>query len=139
MQRSVTSNKHQQGFTLVEILMAILILGIVLGTTVLQVSNLFSANRKNASALSVNTIAANELENIKESWSSDAAWEAGVYSPTTTSVAFSCANWNDLSNPPSAFASACVGASYLKRVKLVVTGTDNKALTVFLDIAKPML
>ncbi|MFC5596473.1 type II secretion system protein [Deinococcus cellulosilyticus] len=134
----MTSNKRsQQGFTVVEILMALLIVGLILGTTVVQVSNLFKTNRQNTSVLSVNTLAANELENIKESWSQLSSWELGVYTPSNTQVAFSCANWTNFASAPTSFSSACVGASYLKRVKLVVTGTNNKTITVFLDIAKP--
>lgn len=140
MPRSVTFNKsrfQQSGFTLVEILIAIAILGFVLGTAVLQVTNLFKGNQSNASVLNVNTLAANELENLKENWSEVSNWESGTYVSSNSSVAFSCANWTNIKVAPTSFGSSCSGNSYLKRVKLAVVGSDNKKLTVFLDVARP--
>ncbi len=143
MRPSATCNDHplntqrQKGFTLVEILISLGIIGFVLGTAVLQISSLYKTNRTNASVVNVNTLAANELENIKQNWSENINWEAGTYTPTASNIAFSCANWMNLDVPPTVFGSSCVGASYLKRVKLVIRGSDNKAITVFLDIAKP--
>ncbi|WP_189001461.1 type II secretion system protein [Deinococcus roseus] len=143
------SNKHQHqnqqaGVTLIEIMFAILIVSLVLGTIVVQMSKLYTSNKKNTSVLSVNTLAANEIESLKESWTNATTattnWQNGSYTPTSTSVTFSCATWTSLTTPPTTFGSSCAtsstATSTLKRVRLTTT-YGGKTQNLYLDIAIP--
>lgn len=129
-------------------MVSLMIVGLIVGVTVPQLAGLYKTNSKNSNTLTANTTGVNELEAVKELWTTTSsgvptAWHAGTYTPTSSKVTFSCATWSNLSTAPlaSSFSSTCVtttsSTARLKRIKLVITGTNTTTQTVYLDIARP--
>lgn len=141
-------SKHiQQGFTLIEMLVAVALFGIILAVLVPSITALLGINRRGETQLSGATQAQQLIESVKGAWQSSGAYasncapglslptDATLKSQTLDSRAGNPGILSDIMlNTPC--PAAPVSVPPMRRIQ-VTTGTGTQATTLTLDVLRP--
>lgn len=138
--------RTEQGFTLVETLVAILLLSILIMMVTAPITGLFGMTRDSTRRLSATGQAQQALEYIKSEWEDVAKYNATCVLDTLNvatlgAVTVEALNYNGVSTGNVAFRNSCASATSnseapIKRVTIVSTvQTTSAQLTI--DLARP--
>lgn len=141
-----------QGFTLIEVLVATLLLGVLIMAVMAPLSSLFGLTRNSSSQLASTTLSQNVMEQAKGLWRDQAFYDrnclAGL-SFTGTTLTFANLNTVGVVTPAGNSGAPVTTANCnttvlttpftpipIKRLT-VVAGTGTSATTLQLDISRP--
>jgi prepilin-type N-terminal cleavage/methylation domain-containing protein len=141
-----------QGFTIIEVLVATLLLGVLVMSVMAPLSSLFGLTRTSGNQLASTTLAQNVMEQAKGLWRDQAFYDrnclAGV-TLTGTTLTFSNLNTVGVVTPAGNSSTPVTTANCnttalatpftpvsMKRLT-VVAGTGTSATTLQLDISRP--
>lgn len=144
------TNQLESGFTLIEILVATLLVGILLASVVAPMTGLFGISRDTNGQLASVTSAQNVMEQAKGLWRTQALYDRDClknvsFTNVTITVIYLDSGGNPVESAitPSNSAtcdattlSATFSAVPIKRVT-VSSGTGNAAAVLRLDISRP--
>lgn len=137
----------EQGFTLVELLVAIALLGVMLAVIIPGITGLLGINRTSERELNTTTQAQQVVEEVKGAWQARAFYDAncvpGLALPTDTTLQSRPLDAR-AQNPGTAasvsVASSCpatTGTVPTMRRVTVTAGTGAQATTLTLDLLRP--
>lgn len=140
----------EQGFTLIEVLVAIALFGILLAVLIPSITALLGINRQGEAQLSSVTQAQQLLESVKGAWQKVDAYDSncapGLTLPAGVTVALRSQPLNSRAGSPGALAdivrpAACptppvTPPPAMRRVQ-VTAGTGPQATTLVLDVLRP--
>ena len=151
--------RHNKGLTLIEIIIALALLGILVSFVVSSLAGSFQVTRENRKSLDATTTTQRILENVRGQWDSRAVYNTGcanvVLTPTNANFMTLSANQQELTpaavptaTPPAALTTPCgtlsattACVSPMKRVVVVAVDSADATRTlsrVTLDIVCPV-
>lgn len=138
-------NEHRAGFSLIEALIATLILGVLLTVALVPIGNLFHMAKSTQQQLDNNTLAQQVTERILNAWRDPARFDAGCLDlgstplPLGVSATVQPLDANAVPAGPATPLANCPASGTLaplKRLHVVADAGGPKA-EVVLDVARP--
>jgi len=138
--------KGRTGFTIIEVLVATIILGVLIGSLVGPLGGLFRMTQRNQQLLDNTTLAQQVVEKIVREWQDSARFSKSCVRNSVqipSGVTVTIQNLDSFGNPvaqPEYSLRSC-GSSPdsvpLKRVKVVANANGGTAAVIVMDIARP--
>lgn len=138
----------QAGFTLVEVLVAIALFGILMAVLIPSITALLGINRQGERQLNTTTQAQQVIESVKGAWQSAASYDSNcapgltlptdvtLKSQTLDSRAQTTGTLVDVVRPAACPAPPATTPPVMRRVQ-VVAGTGTQTTTLTLDVLRP--
>lgn len=140
------NGKQGQGFTLVEVLVAIALFGILMAVLIPSITALLGINRQGERQLNTTAQAQQVIESVKGAWQSAAAYDSncapGLTLPTDVTLKSQtldsrAQNPGTLGVVLTATCPAATGTPVPMRRVQVVAGTGTQTTTLTLDVLRP--
>lgn len=142
-------NGSEQGFTLLEVLVAIALFGILVAVLIPSITALLGINRQGEAQLSSATQAQQLIESVKGAWQNSAAYSSNcapaLTLPAGVTITLRSQPLDSRAGNPGALAdvtraATCPAATApvppMRRVQ-VTAGTGPRATTLTLDVLRP--
>lgn len=142
-------DRSQQGFTLIEVLVAIALFGILLAVLIPSITALLGINRRGEQQLSTTTQAQQLIESVKGAWQDAAAYNSncvpGLALPTGVTATVQSRTLDSRAGTPGALVNIELSATCssapssvppMRQVQVTV-GTGPQATTLVLDVLRP--
>ena len=137
--------KAERGFTIIEVLIATIILAALIGALVSPLGGLFRMTKDSQRLLDNTTLAQQVVERISREWQDADKFSRSCLdqsNPLPAGVTVEVTDLNPDATPaaPAYSLHSCTGAAdsvLLKRVKVTAGGGGRKPAEIVLDIARP--
>lgn len=137
--------KGRTGFTIIEVLVATAILGVLIGSLVGPLGGLFRMTKRNQQLLDNTTIAQQSIEKIVRDWRDQSKFARSCIDPATQlpdSVSVTVQDLDANGDPasPAYPLQNCSGGTDnvpLKRVKVTAAANGGTPAVIVMDIARP--
>jgi len=137
--------RRRTGFTIIEVLIATIILGVLIGSLVGPLGSLFRMTKRNQQLLDNTTIAQQSIEKIVRDWQDQSKFARSCIDPATqlpdgVTVAIQDLDANGDPVSPEYPLQCCGGSADsipLKRVKVTAAANGGTPAVIVMDIARP--
>jgi len=124
--------RHQQGLSIIEILISIVVIGVLITTTLTVLPGLLSINRKTADDEDVTITTKTLMENLRTSWSTRSGFDAATLpAVTTTTSGFTC------TATQAAQGTTTSTTIERRRVTLTCIRSGNTTKTYIVEFGRP--
>lgn len=139
--------KQRAGFTIIEVLIATIILGVLIGSLVGPLGGLFRMTQRNQQLLDNTTVAQQAIEKVVRDWKDLGKFsrscidtDTQIPDDVTVTVQDLDASGDPVSPTGYSLSSSCTGPADsvpLKRVKVTANIGGNTPAVIVMDIARP--
>lgn len=140
--KSNANNKavHHSGFTLIEVLVAVLIFGITALALSYTITGSLKVTSSNQEIVTANNYARQYLEDVGHVWQDNTSFTAGSTLPIPLNSEYNPDNkYTIVANNPATMATDTNGVAIVRRVTLTYKSatTNNTLVTMSMDYSKP--